>query len=150
MKLCFPVSQNQGLDSIIYGHFASAPMFMVIDTDTGEFLAVPNCDNTVPEAGCNPFKALSNKDLDAVIVGGIGDGFLAMVHMMGFTVLQAQSESIKACVEHYLQNALDAVEMQNSADEGKCGGDDDDHGCNHSHSHDDECDECDESDQCLS
>ncbi len=125
-------------------------MFMVIDTDTGEFLNIPNCDEAAPEAGCNPFKALINKDLDAVIVGGIGDGFLEMVHMMGITVLQAQSESIKECVENYHQNSLDVVEMQNSADEGKCGGDDDDQGCNHSHSHDDECDECDECDQCLS
>lgn len=142
MKLCFPVLRDQGLESILYGHFASAPMFLVIDTDTGESLDIPNCDETAPEAGCNPFKALINKNLDAVIVGGIGDGFLEMVNMMGYSVFQAQSVSVKDCVEHFCQNALDVVEKQNSADEGKCGEDDTGAGCGHSHSHEDECNSC--------
>jgi predicted Fe-Mo cluster-binding NifX family protein len=149
MRLCFPVLENQGFESTIYGHFASAPIFVVIDTDTGESVTIPNSDELAPEAGCNPFKALINKHLDAVVVGGIGDGLLQMVNMMGITVFQAQSASIKESVELFCQNALDVVEMQNSADEGKCGGDDDNDGCNHSHSHDDECEECDECDQCL-
>ena len=142
MKLCFPVLQDQGLESILYGHFASAPLFLVIDTDTGKSLNIPNCDETAPEAGCNPFKALINKNLDAVIVGGIGDGFLEMVNMMGYPVFQAQSVNVKDCVEHFCQNALDVVEKQNSADEGRCGGDDDGAGCGHSHSHEDECNSC--------
>lgn len=142
MRLCFPVLQNQGFESTIYGHFASAPIFMVIDTDTGESVTIPNCDELAPESGCNPFKALVNKHLDAVIVSGIGDGFLQMVNMLGYTVLQAQSENVQDCVEHFRQNALDVVEMQNSADEGKCEDDEDSAGGCHSHSHENESEQC--------
>ncbi|RQW84773.1 MAG: nitrogenase molybdenum-iron cofactor biosynthesis protein [Geobacter sp.] len=142
MRLCFPVLLDQGLESTIYGHFASAPIFLVIDTDTGESEAIPNCDEFAPDAGCNLFKALINKHLDVVVVGGIGDGFLQMVNMMGIIVLQAKSENVQDCIEHFRQNALDVVEIQNSADEGKCGEDEGSHGCGDSHSHEDESGHC--------
>jgi predicted Fe-Mo cluster-binding NifX family protein len=139
MKLCFPVAQDQGLESILYGHFASAPMFMVVDTDTNEFKSIANCDELAPEAGCDPFKALVSKSIDGVVVGGVGDGFLQMLNMMGLRVFQAQSASIKESIELFRQDALELVEMLNSAEAGRCEDDSDGHGCSHSHSHD--CDE---------
>jgi len=33
MKICMPVSEAKGMDSVIYGHFGSAPFFAVYDTD---------------------------------------------------------------------------------------------------------------------
>jgi len=29
MKVCFPVKSNEGMDSTPYGHFGTAPMFVV-------------------------------------------------------------------------------------------------------------------------
>ncbi len=34
MKICFPVQENEGLGSRVYNHFGSAPMFIVVDTET--------------------------------------------------------------------------------------------------------------------
>ncbi len=31
MKICFPVEQHEGLESQVYGHFGSAPSFVVVD-----------------------------------------------------------------------------------------------------------------------
>jgi predicted Fe-Mo cluster-binding NifX family protein len=90
MKVCFPVGKDARLESRLHGHFASAPLFVEIDTDTNEVSSLPNCDQLAPEAGCNPFKALVNRHLDAVIVEGIGDGFLQMLNSFGIKVLQAQ------------------------------------------------------------
>jgi predicted Fe-Mo cluster-binding NifX family protein len=138
MKLCFPVAQDQGLESTLFGHFASAPMFLLVDTVTNEFASVANCDELAPEAGCDPFKALINKNVHGVVVGGLGDNFLQLLNMMGLLVFQARSASIKESIELFRQGALEVVEMQNSADAGRCGDDEGSNDCDHSHDHEDE------------
>ena len=35
MKVCFPVPEDKGLDSLVYGHFGSAPLFGVDDHEQG-------------------------------------------------------------------------------------------------------------------
>ena len=34
MKICFPVQNDNGIESTVYNHFGSAPVFVVFDTDT--------------------------------------------------------------------------------------------------------------------
>jgi predicted Fe-Mo cluster-binding NifX family protein len=133
MKICFPVATDAGLESTLYGHFSSAPLYVMIDTDTDGTTAVANCDQAKPHAGCNPFKALINRQLDGVIVGGIGDGFLKMLNLMGLRVYQAQSESVKDNVELFKQNALDELQVQDSELEGMCSSSEGEHHCNHNH-----------------
>ena len=36
MKICVPVENNKGLDSKPFGHFGSAPSFVVCDLETGD------------------------------------------------------------------------------------------------------------------
>lgn len=139
MKVCFPVLKDDGLQSTIYGHFASAPLFLEIDTDSGEVSSIPNCDRTNPDAGCNPFKALSGRQLDGVVVGGVGDGLLLMLNMMGFRVFEAQTESLRENVELYGKNALTELEVQNSEEAGRCDGVDGEHQCSHSHGDEHDC-----------
>jgi predicted Fe-Mo cluster-binding NifX family protein len=33
MKVCFAVQKDEGIESAVYGHFGSAPAFVVIDTE---------------------------------------------------------------------------------------------------------------------
>ena len=33
MKICFPVTADEGLESAVYSHFGSAPLFLLVDTD---------------------------------------------------------------------------------------------------------------------
>ena len=133
MKLCFPVVNDEGMDSRIYGHFGSAPRFLAVDIETGEMTAFENNDQMDPEAGCNPFKALVTRSLGGIVVAGIGDGLLQMLNMLGINVYQAQSENIAENIELFKQNALPQVEMQNSAAEGRCAGVEEDHHCGHHH-----------------
>jgi predicted Fe-Mo cluster-binding NifX family protein len=139
MKVCFPVIADQGLQSTIYGHFASAPLFLEIDTVTEDRTAIPNCDRLDPDAGCNPFKALAGRQLDGVIVGGVGDGLLQMLNMMGFRVFEAQMESVEENVELFVEGVLPEVEVQNSAEAGKCDGAGSEGGCSHSHDDAEHC-----------
>ena len=72
MKLCFPVKEISDLESEVYGHFGSAPAFIVIDSDTKAVTVVNNSDQHHAHGMCNPVGALEGREVDVVIVGGIG------------------------------------------------------------------------------
>ena len=94
MKLCFPIITGAGMESTIYGHFASAPWFLIVDTEIRQTYVLANCDEKNLYAGCNPFMALRDLNLDGIVVGGIGDDALRTMNMCGFRVYQAMSASV--------------------------------------------------------
>jgi predicted Fe-Mo cluster-binding NifX family protein len=135
MKICFPVISDQGMASAIYGHFSSAPYFLVIDTDTKQSSAIANCDPQNPDTGCNPFLALNRLHLDGIIVGGIGDAAVRLMNTIGFKVLEAETASVEESVALFEENALVEVIACDSHLEGRCSGDDGPRTCNHTHDH---------------
>ncbi len=94
MQVCFPVGENEGLASAVYNHFGSAPFFIVVDTATNGFTVLDNQDRLHAHGACNPLKALQGRQIDAVIVGGIGAGALGKLHQIGIKVFRAKSPAI--------------------------------------------------------
>ena len=94
MKVCFPVIRDEGLDSRLFGHFSSAPGFLVVDTGTRACIPLSNCDPMNPELGCNPFLALAGAQLDAIVAEGIGDATVQVMNNLGFKVLEARSTKV--------------------------------------------------------
>jgi len=72
MRVCFPVQDNQGIESTVYNHFGSAPAFIVVNTATKEVSTINNGDLHHTHGACNPMKALSGENVNAIVVGGIG------------------------------------------------------------------------------
>lgn len=95
MKVCFPVLKADGLESEVYGHFGSAPVFLLVETESEHVTIVNNKDQHHAHGGCNPMKALDNQKVDAVVVGGIGAGALSRLNQLGIKVFQAQALTVK-------------------------------------------------------
>ena len=95
MKICFPVSKVDGMESEVYGHFGSAPAFLVVETDSNTITTISNKDQHHEHGACNPLKALNNQKVDAIVVGGIGGGALNRLNQLGIKVFQAQASTIK-------------------------------------------------------
>jgi predicted Fe-Mo cluster-binding NifX family protein len=131
MKICFPVTADAGMESIIYGHFASAPFFVIIDTDTLHSSVIANCDQANPFAGCNPFSALKGLPLDGIVVGGIGDDSVRVMNMCGFRIYQACSASVAENATLFECGGLQEVTVLQSHLEGRCSTGEDGHACNH-------------------
>ena len=127
MKICFPVQKFEGLDSPVYGHFGSAPMFVVIETATRSITTISNRDQHHVHGACNPMKALDGQKVDAIVVGGIGAGALTRLNQMGITVHRSQAETIQANMELFARRGLPVLTLQ-----GCCGGHGADGGCAHS------------------
>jgi len=59
MKVCFPVQNNEGMESSVYNHFGSAPMFVVVDSATNTVTTIINKDQHHEHGACNPIAALN-------------------------------------------------------------------------------------------
>ena len=99
MKVCFPVKEAPSLDSQLFGHFGSAPAFVMIDTDTDELSVVENLDRHHGHGGCSPIRALGGRKVDAVVVGGIGRGALAKLAQEGIAVYQGAEGTVQLNLE---------------------------------------------------
>ena len=126
MKICFPVQVNEGLASEVYGHFGSAPMFVVVNTDTGEVTSISNSDQIHEHGSCNPVAGLGGHQVDAIVVGGIGRGALHKLNVSGLRVFQAQQGSIDKNMELFKADDLPEFMPGHS-----CGGHGHDHECSH-------------------
>jgi predicted Fe-Mo cluster-binding NifX family protein len=126
MKIGFPVEANEGMNSTVYGHFGSAPLFMIVDTDANTIASVNNKDQHHAHGACNPMKALDNQRIDAIVVGGIGAGALTRLNQMGITVHRSQAETIQQNLVLFASQSLPVLTAQ-----GCCGGHSKDGGCAH-------------------
>ena len=117
MKICFPVEENIGLESLIYYHFGSAPLYMVADTDTGQATLLQNNDQQHHHEACSPLQALGGYLFDGIVVGGIGSGILNGLLHMGLKVFQAAEGSIAKNVDLLLQGILPELTHQQTCDE---------------------------------
>ncbi|HAR45177.1 MAG: diguanylate cyclase [Nitrospirae bacterium GWC2_57_13] len=126
MKVCFPVQTNEGIESKVYNHFGSAPMFVVVDTETNAVSIINNKDEHHAHGACNPIKALDGQNVDAIVVGGIGAGALTRLNQSGIRVYRSQAENIGENVLLFSTKKLSEFSVQ-----GCCGGHDAGGGCAH-------------------
>ena len=123
MKVCFPVQKDEGVESQVYNHFGSAPVFIVVETEAKDVQRVNNSDKHHVHGACNPVMALGGQKVDALIVGGIGGGALMKLNAMGVKVYEAGSRTVKENLEMLKGNKLQELTMDHScrAHEGGCG-----------------------------
>jgi len=126
MKICFPVQHDNGMESAVYNHFGSAPLFLVVDTDTNSIASISNKDQHHAHGACNPLKALDNQKVDAIVVGGIGAGALSRLNQMGIKVHRSQVDTIGGNMELLAKENLPLLTLQ-----GCCGGHGAGGGCAH-------------------
>jgi len=123
MKVCFPVQKDDGVESQVYNHFGSAPVFIVVETEAKGIQRVDNRDLHHVHGACNPVMALGGQKVDALVVGGIGGGALTKLNAMGVKVYEAGSRTVKENLELLKENKLQELSMDHScrAHEGGCG-----------------------------
>ena len=117
MKICFAVEQDKGIESPVYGHFGSAPSFIIIDTDGNTSKTVANRDMHHAHGACNPIMAVGREQIDAVVVGGIGAGALMKLNAAGVKVFRAEAPTVKDNLDMLNEGRLLQVSMQQT-----CGG----------------------------
>jgi predicted Fe-Mo cluster-binding NifX family protein len=123
MKIGFPVELDKGIESTVYGHFGSAPAFIIVDTELNQVSGLANRNMHHEHGACNPIQALNGNQIDAMIVGGIGGGALMKLNTMGIKVYGVGAMTVKENIALFGDNQLQELSMNNSckAHQGQCG-----------------------------
>jgi len=122
MKIGIPVKENQGLESVPYNHFGTAPMFIIYNLENEELKVIGNNDLHHQHGMCQPMKALAGEQVDAILVGGIGAGALVKLQSQGIKVYKVANGSVSDNIDLLKRNELMEFSVKNSCDH---------HGCEH-------------------
>ena len=109
MIVCFPVENNEGINSSVYGHFGSAPGFVLYNTDNEELDFIDNKNKVHDHGACNPATALAGRFVDTVVVGGIGKGAIMKLASDGIKVARAKSGVISEDVKYFINGELEIL-----------------------------------------
>jgi predicted Fe-Mo cluster-binding NifX family protein len=123
MKVCFAVTENEGTNSTVYNHFGSAPLFVMVDAASDEMAVVDNKDKEHVHGACNPIMAIGGRDIDAVVVGGIGAGAIRGLNAQGIKVYRSMAKTVKENLDLLKDGKLPELSMQHACGghEGGCG-----------------------------
>ena len=130
MHICFPINEDQGMDSTLCPHFGSAPQFLIVDTDTGATRALPNMTHQHGHGSCRPLDSFAGERLDGIVVSGIGRGALERLQAAGVEVYLAEHETVASAVAAFKAGGLRSVSAQDTCAH---------HGHGHGHGHEAHC-----------
>ncbi|ATD56036.1 NifB/NifX family molybdenum-iron cluster-binding protein [Clostridium chauvoei] len=120
MRICFPVKSNEGIESIPYGHFGTAPMFVIYDSEKNELSTIGNGDLNHEHGKCQPIKALAGEIVDAVVVGGIGQGAIVKLNSLGIKVYKAIAGTIDENIKALNDSKLHEFSMSHTCNHDGC------------------------------
>jgi predicted Fe-Mo cluster-binding NifX family protein len=109
MQICIPVLEDQGLNSLVCGHFGSAPAFMIVDTDSGRYQLIENRNEHHAHGTCQPLAAIAGQSVDGIVVGGIGMGALMKFRAAGIEVFRAVHPTVGETVAAFTAGMLQPV-----------------------------------------
>jgi predicted Fe-Mo cluster-binding NifX family protein len=109
VKGSVPETEDAGIKSPVCEHFGSAPIFMIVETESGECRAVTNGNMHHGHGMCAPLQSLQGEELDGMVVGGIGMGALYKLQAAGIQVYMADHETVEETIAAYTAGALHPV-----------------------------------------
>ena len=120
MKICIPIESDQGLKSNVYGHFGSAPGYMLCDIESGNNQFIANANEHHEHGTCNPIRILQKVRFEAVVCGGMGIRAVQLLNQSGVKVLRSGSTSVEEVIKDYKNGKLEELTVELSCKEHNC------------------------------
>jgi predicted Fe-Mo cluster-binding NifX family protein len=118
MNICIPIDNDNGLDSPLCLHFANAPHFIIVNTETLSFGVYENRDDK-EQTDAERCAVLSSKNgVEAVVVGGIGLDALVELQYADLEVYTSSKETVRGIVSEVQNKELNPVTLGNSCKSG--------------------------------
>ena len=121
MKICIPTEEPMGLDSVAYGHFGSAPYFLIYDSETKEIEVIKNNEDEHEHGQCNPVAPIRDKGVKALMVAGMGSGALQKFVALGINVYKIETGTkVRTIVENLDLDKMEQLVIDNCCQGHSC------------------------------
>ncbi|MBU2063809.1 MAG: NifB/NifX family molybdenum-iron cluster-binding protein [Candidatus Omnitrophica bacterium] len=120
MKICIPIIENNGLKSKVNAHFGSAPYFLIYDTEKETFEIIDNSDSRHMHGMCHPLKTLENKDIHAVVCGGMGARAVQKLNESGIRAYRASAGTVEEIISIDKEGKLEEITTDNACTDRSC------------------------------
>jgi len=120
MRICIPTGTADGKTAKVHAHFGSAPYFTIYDTDKGDVEVVNNDNQHHSHGMCQPMAALSGKNIDAVVCGGMGARAIQKLNEDGIKVYRAIPGSVEEIARQFSQRELEEITAENACQQHNC------------------------------
>ena len=121
-RIVIPVSDENGLDSVLSQHFGRAPFYAIIDLDeNGKIIGKGTIANTSEHfggVGLPPDRIMQLKP-KALVTYGLGSRALQMFQEGGVAVLRTEAITVQQVIDAFNNNELQELTT----------------GCGHTHNH---------------
>ena len=122
MRIAIPVFSNDGEASEVYGHFGSAPCFIIFDTVKKACEAVDNGDSEHAHGTCMPLASFEGRNIDAIVTGGMGLRVLQKVSEAGLKAYRSSEGMTVSDVARSLQaGTLPEITVEGACSHHSCG-----------------------------
>lgn len=108
MKLCIPTVSFEGVK--VSKHFGNAPYFLIYDTENETSEIISNSNKIHEHNMCNPIGAIANKNVDAVVCFGIGEGAIRNLKRSGIDVFKTDKNLISEVLQDSKNNKFSHFE----------------------------------------
>jgi predicted Fe-Mo cluster-binding NifX family protein len=103
-------SSGTTLDSPVDPRFGRCPYFVIVDTDTLEYVAEPNPGTTMGQgAGVAAAQLIASKGAQAVVAGNFGPNAHQALSAAGINIYTAAAGTVRQAVEQLKAGALPEV-----------------------------------------
>lgn len=106
MKICVSASANS-MDAQVDPRFGRCPYFIIVDSETLQFEAVPNAASDVMGgAGIQAVQTIARKGVKVLITGNVGPNAFQALAVAGIKVVVGASGTVKQVIEKYKRGEL--------------------------------------------
>lgn len=120
MKICIPTETNEGKKAQVYGHFGSAPYFIIVDTEDDSVEMIKNSDQHHAHGMCHPMGALTGKKVDAVVTGGMGARAVQKLNDGGIKAFRAVPGTVEDIISQFSKGGLEEITVSNACAQHGC------------------------------
>ena len=120
MKICLPVLDANGLNSVVFGHFGSAPFFALFDTETQDISIVNNGLREHEHGQCMPVDAIRKTGATAVLCKGMGLRAANLLLEAGVTPYMVDAVTVSEAIAQYKAKNVTVLDANRACQHHDC------------------------------
>ncbi len=106
MKICVTTAARD-LDAQVDPRFGRCPYFLIIDSETMKFEAIPNtAAGVMGGAGIQAAQTVANEGVEALITGNVGPNAFQALSAAGIKIVTGALGTVREVVERYKRGEL--------------------------------------------